>query len=88
MIAVDINVLVYAHRAESVFHTTAFAAIEQLAEGTQPWGIPVSCLHEFLAVVTNPKVFSPPSSYVQALAQVDAWLESPTVCVLHSGAHH
>jgi uncharacterized protein len=88
MIAIDTNVLVYAHRAESVFHTTAFVAIEQLAEGSQPWGIPVSCLHEFLAVVTNPKVFSPPSSYVQALAQVDAWLESPTVRVLHSGAHH
>jgi uncharacterized protein len=88
MIAVDTNVLVYAHRAESVFHTMAFTAIEQLAEGDQPWGIPVSCLHEFLAVVTNPKIFNPPSSYAQALEQVDAWLASPTVRVLHSGAQH
>jgi uncharacterized protein len=88
MIAVDTNVLVYAHRAESAFHTAAYACLQQLAEGGQPWGLPVSCLHEFLAVVTNPKIFSPASSYEQALAQVDAWLASPTAQVLHSGLQH
>jgi uncharacterized protein len=88
MIAVDTNVLVYAHRAESAFHTAAYACLQQLAEGGQPWGLPVSCLHEFLAVVTNPKIFSPASSYAQALAQVDAWLASPTAQVLHSGLQH
>ena len=59
-----------------------------LAEGAQPWGIPVSCLHEFLAVVTNPKVFSPASTTDQALAQIDAWLASPQASVLHSGQQH
>jgi uncharacterized protein len=88
MIAVDTNVLVYAHRAESAFHTAAYACLKQLAEGGQPWGLPVSCLHEFLAVVTNPKICSPASSYEQALAQVDAWLASPTAQVLHSGLQH
>jgi uncharacterized protein len=88
MIAVDTNVLVYAHRAESAFHTTAYACLQQLAEGGQPWGLPVSCLHEFLAVVTNPKIFSPASTHEQALAQVDAWLASPTAQVLHSGLQH
>ncbi len=88
MIAVDTNVLVYAHRAESAFHTAAYACLQQLAEGGQPWGIPVSCLHEFLAVATNPRIFSPASSYEQALAQVDAWLASPTAQVLHSGPQH
>nr|WP_315187022.1 TA system VapC family ribonuclease toxin [uncultured Albidiferax sp.] len=88
MIAVDTNVLVYAHRAESPFHTPAYACLQALAEGNQPWGIPVSCLHEFLSIATNPKIFNPASSYEQALAQVDAWLESPQVQVLHSGAQH
>jgi uncharacterized protein len=88
MIAIDTNVLVYAHRAESAFHTTAFACVQQLAEGGQPWGIPVSCLHEFLAVVTNPKIFNPASTHEQALLQVDAWLASPTAQVLHSGLQH
>jgi uncharacterized protein len=88
MIAVDTNVLVYAHRAETAFHAQAFECIKSLAEGSQAWGIPVSCLHEFLAVVTNRKVFRPASSYEQALTQIDAWLASPQAHVLHSGAQH
>lgn len=88
MIAVDTNVLVYAHRAESTFHTQAFGCLQLLAEGGQRWGIPVSCLHEFLSVVTHPKVFNPASSYEQALAQIDAWLASPQAHVLHSGSQH
>jgi len=88
MIAVDTNMLVYAHRAECSFFEQAFARIKSLAEGAQPWGIPVSCLHEFLSVVTNPKVFNPPSSFEQALAQVDAWLASPQAHILHSGTQH
>ena len=59
MIAVDTNIRVYAHRGESVFHDQAFECLKALAEGGQRWGIPVSCAHEFLAVVTNPKVFKP-----------------------------
>jgi len=88
MIAVDTNVLVYAHRAESSFHARAYDFIQLLAEGNKPWGIPVCCLHEFLAIVTNPKVFRPASTHVQALTQVDAWLASPQAHVLYSGVQH
>lgn len=88
MIAVDTNILVYAHRAESAFHDAAYARIQGLAEGSQPWGIPVACLHEFLSITTNRKIFSPASTYEEALTQVDAWLASPTAHVLHSGGQH
>lgn len=88
MIAIDTNVLVYAHRAESSFHARAFGFIKLWAEGNEPWAIPVSCLHEFLAIVTNPKIFRPASTYEQALAQVDAWLASPSVHMLHNGTQH
>jgi len=88
MIAVDTNVLVYAHREESEFYEAAYSCLVSLAEGAQPWGIPVSCLHEFLAVVTNPKIFAPASTLEQAFAQVDAWLASPQASVLHSGQQH
>lgn len=88
MIAVDTNILVYAHRGEAPFHEQAFECLRSLAEGSRRWGIPVSCIHEFLAVVTNPKVFRPASRYDQALAQIDAWLESPHVQVLHGGSEH
>lgn len=88
MIAVDTNILVYAHREESPFHEQAYGCMQTLAEGRQRWGIPVSCLHEFLAVVTHPKVFRPASTVDQALVQVDAWLASPQATVLHSGLQH
>ena len=88
MIAVDTNILVYAHRAESAFHDAAYACIQGLAEGGNPWGIPVGCIHEFLSIATNPKIFSPASSFEQALNQVDAWLASPTAHVLHSTGQH
>ncbi len=88
MIAIDTNILVYAHRRESSFHGRAFDCLKALAEGTRPWGIPVSCLHEFLAITTNPKIFNPPSLFEQALAQIEAWLASPSVQILHSGSAH
>ena len=48
----------------------------------------MNCVHEFLAIVTNPKVFNPASRVDQALAQIDAWLDAPHARLLHSGAQH
>jgi len=45
-------------------------------------------MHEFLAIVTNPKVFKPASGFEQTLEQMDAWLAAPHVHVLHSGPQH
>ena len=60
MIAVDTNVLVYAHREELPQHQQARARLVELAEGPALWGIPVFCLGEFLRVVTHPCLFDPP----------------------------
>ncbi|MFN3883545.1 MAG: hypothetical protein ACK4Q4_02155 [Rhodocyclaceae bacterium] len=40
MIAIDTNLLVYAHREDSPFHARAFFAIESLANGMAPWAVP------------------------------------------------
>ena len=82
MIAVDTNVLVYAHREDSPWHDTAYARVAELAEGRTPWSIPWPCLHEFLAIVTHPRIYAPPSPPAVAIDQVDAWLESPSVTLL------
>lgn len=82
MIAVDTNILVYAHREDSPWHTSAYAHLTTLAEGTSPWCIPWSCLHEFLAIVTHARIFKPPTPLPLACEQVDAWLESPRVLLL------
>lgn len=40
MIAVDSNLLVYAHREDSPWHNAAYARIVDLAEGPAAWAIP------------------------------------------------
>lgn len=82
MIAVDTNLLVYAHREDSSWHDEAYEVICELAEGVSPWAIPWPCIHEFLAIATHPRIFSPPTPLPKALAQVDAWLESPSLHLL------
>jgi hypothetical protein len=82
MIAVDTNILVYAHREDSDWHACAFERMAELAEGRALWAIPWPCVHEFLAVVTHPRIYTPPTPLNKALDQVEAWLESPSASVL------
>lgn len=82
MIAVDTNLLVYAHREDSPWHDAAYDRIVELAEGRPPWTIPWSCLHEFLAITTHPKIYAPPTPLPVALEQVEAWLESPSLVLI------
>ncbi|MBD3006685.1 MULTISPECIES: TA system VapC family ribonuclease toxin [unclassified Streptomyces] len=82
MIAVDTNILVYAHRSDSPFHTAAAAQVKRLAEGRAPWALPWPCLHEFFSIATHPRIYQPPSTTAQALAQIDTWLASPSVVLL------
>jgi len=82
VIAVDTNILVYAHREDSPFHEAAFDRMKELAEAPANWAIPWPCLHEFLAIVTHPRIYAPRTPPERALRQVDAWLESPTLALL------
>jgi toxin-antitoxin system PIN domain toxin len=85
MIAVDTNLLVYAHRRDSEWHDEARRVVSELAEAKAPWGIPWPCMHEFLAVVTHHRIYRPATRLGQALAQVDAWMESPSLTMLAEG---
>jgi toxin-antitoxin system PIN domain toxin len=82
VIAVDTNILVYAHREDSPWHEAARGRLAELAEGRAAWAIPWPCLHEFLAIVTHPRIYNPPIPLEIAQAQVDAWLEAPGLVLL------
>lgn len=88
MIAVDTNVLVYAHRADSPFHQRSAHAVRQLAEGHADWAIPWPCVHEFLSVVTHRRIYQPPSRPEQALDQLRAWAASPSLRFIGEGPGH
>ncbi|MBY0276872.1 PIN domain-containing protein [Candidatus Binatia bacterium] len=80
MIAVDTNVLVYAHRRDAPWHAAATRRLAELA--THPWAIPWPCVHEFVAVVTHPRIFDPPSALEDALLAVESWRAVATTTFL------
>lgn len=82
MIAVDTNILVYAHRAESTWYQRADACLRGLMETGLPWAIPWPCLHEFLGIVTHSRAYVPPTPLELAIGQVELWLEAPGLVLL------
>jgi uncharacterized protein len=88
VIAVDTNILVYAHREDSPFHEMALERVAELAQGVAAWAIPWPCLHEFLAIVTHPRIYKPLTPLAKALDQVDAWCESPSLTLLTESETH
>jgi toxin-antitoxin system PIN domain toxin len=82
VIAVDTNILVYAHRTEAPEHERALSWLTRLAEGDTPWGLPVFCLGEFVRVVTHRAIFDPPSSIKQAVGALEGLLETPGLRLL------
>lgn len=88
MIAVDTNILVYSHCEDVQFYPEAEKAIAFLANGTNPWAIPWPCIHEFLAVVTHPKLTHPPTPLSMAFEVVESWLASPSLVLLSEGTDH
>ena len=88
MIAVDANILVYAHRSESPFFNRAIALLRDLVEGRTAWAIPWPCLHEFYGTVTHARRYLPPSSVAIATEQIDEWLRSPSIRMIGETSTH
>ena len=83
MIAVDTNLLVYAHRRESRYHVAAASLVRALAEGDSPWAIPWPCCFEFLSVATNRRLWKEAATRPEdAWRQLAAWAASPSVRLL------
>lgn len=85
MVAIDTNLLVYAHRERTPQHKRARQAIERAAAAPRGWGMSAAVLPEFWSVVTHPSSEGRPSTPAQAAAFVRAltdagaliWLPGP-----------
>lgn len=88
MIAVDTNILVYAHREDSPHHAAALRAVTSLATNHSRWAIPWPCLHEFLAVVTHPRIYDPPTATDRAWEAVDQLLTLPNLTPIAETRDH
>jgi uncharacterized protein len=85
MIALDTNILVYAFRPEAARHERANQVLKELLESGRPWCLPWSVAHEFLAVVTQPRIWRTPASPSQGLAALRAWRAAPGARLLAEG---
>lgn len=88
MIALDTNILVYAHRADLPEHTRAFAVVADALGGPAPVGLCWPVVQEFLAVVTNTRIFTGPTPPQAAFDQVEHWMTSPRALLLHESPSH
>ncbi len=86
MLLPDVNVLIYAHVEDAIPEHDAYAAwITRLATGPEPFALSVLVLSGFIRVVTNPRVFNPPSTFDQSFAFVTSLMERPTARIVGPG---
>jgi toxin-antitoxin system PIN domain toxin len=84
MIALDTNLLIYAHRSGTREHAAACGAIEKACNAAGGCGIPLPCVAEFFSIVTHPAASGRPSP-PQAAADFFAALEEAGIGILAPG---
>jgi toxin-antitoxin system PIN domain toxin len=84
----DVNVLIYAHREETPDHARHAAWLTALATASEPFALSETVLQGFLRIVTNPRIFDPPSKMQQAFRFLDALIEQPGCCLIRPGPGH
>jgi len=88
MILTDVNVLVYAHRADAPDHPTYRQWLEDLINGDQAYGYSDLVLSGFLRVVTHPRVFDPPSDLASAMDFVQIIRSQANAVLVAPGPRH
>lgn len=88
MIAIDTNILIYAHRTDSSNHEAASRALAELWNSDQPWAIAWPCLHEFLAVVTGPAYGTKVTPLPIALGNIESWASHARCRIIGETAAH
>jgi uncharacterized protein len=88
VLLVDVNVLVYAHRADAPAHVQYRDWLSSLIHSDAAYGVSDLVLSGFLRVVTHPRVFRDPSPLATALAFVDEFRNRPNSVVISPGDRH
>lgn len=88
MIALDTNILIALHRADSPDHTSATRAYDEAGGDHAHWSLPWPCVHEFLCIATHSRIFRPPSSLQEGMECIQRWRARPNVTFLHEDTHY
>lgn len=88
MVLPDVNVLVYAFRAESGDHDRYRVWVEDMVNGDEAYGLSDLVLSGFLRVTTNPRVFREPSPVTDAMAFATVLRDRPNRVQVTPGPRH
>jgi hypothetical protein len=85
---IDVNVLVYAHRAELPQHAAMRRWLDNCFASDQPFGVSDLVLSGFTRVVTLPKIFRTPTPLQDALDAVARLRAQPNCVRVTPGERH
>ncbi|MFT3853840.1 MAG: PIN domain-containing protein [Ilumatobacteraceae bacterium] len=85
MIIPDVNVLVRAHRRDTDGHDAVHEWLDRALGGPEEIGLVDVVLSGFVRIVTNSRIFDPPSSTSSAVGFVDALIGSPATVWVPTG---
>lgn len=88
MLLLDVNVCVYALRADSVEHTAYRDWVTQALSGEEPVGMSELVLSGVVRLTTNHRVFREPSAIGQALDACAVLRSAPAAVLLRPGPRH
>lgn len=88
MVLPDVNVLVYAFRADTENHASHRSYVQGLLEGDEAFGLSSIVLSGFLRVVTHPRIFAMPDSIEDALAFTHTLRGSELAVSVEPGPRH
>lgn len=88
MLMPDVNILVYAHRADERFHKPYKQWLEALVGSSQPFGLSALVAVAFVRIVTHPRFAPEPTPLPQALATMEALMAQPRCHILLPGERH
>ena len=88
MILIDVNILVYSHRADAPSHKRYRDWLTKAVNSDAAYGLSDLILSGFLRVVTHTRVFRDPSPMKVALEFVAEMRDRPNCVLLLPGARH
>ena len=88
MLLCDVNVLVYAHRADTLDHPRYRRWVEALIMGEEAYGVSELVLSGFMRVVTHPRIFAQPSPLAEAIAFANQLRDQPNSVTVNPGPRH
>lgn len=88
MIIPDVNLLVYAYNEDAPLHAAARAWWENCFSGEEPIGLPWVVVHDYVRLMTHPRVIREPLPTEQAVADAREWIDHPATAIIEPGPRH